>query len=231
MEFESRPESRDVRDRIVRQTEADDEFSIPENIPPVSVGITLVYAMLLAIGTAWCYAGSYPLMSISSVSECALEMLVATGVGLSVVVSVGVIWKYTRLFRSIEIELASRLGHLSPGGVIRLALLSSVAEEILFRGALQISIDTGLGGDGFGLKGYVLTSLIFGLLHTLPKGRTRSVIPWTVFATISGFVLGGAFIMTRNLAVPIIIHFIINSVNMWLIVERAQRRSRDAVTS
>lgn len=80
----------------------------------------------------------------------------------------------------------------------RLALLSLAAgfgEELLFRGLLQGGLAQGLGNG----TGVILASIVFGLAH--PVSRT-----YVAVAGIIGVYLGGLWLVTDNLLVPIVAH-------------------------
>lgn len=99
-------------------------------------------------------------------------------------------------------ELARLLGRVSAGRAVALALLSGVAEEAFFRGALQPRV------------GLVAASLLFGLAHFVPR---RAFLPWTGFSVVAGFLLGGLFELTGNLIAPVVAHALINGVNLSLL--------------
>jgi membrane protease YdiL (CAAX protease family) len=88
---------------------------------------------------------------------------------------------------------------LSSLGVVGLALLSAVGEELLFRGVLQ---------PGIGLLGQ---AALFGLLHQMP-GPSRWV--WSLWATLVGLLLGAAFELTGTLTGPIVAHALVNGLNL-----------------
>lgn len=104
--------------------------------------------------------------------------------------------------RQLHLEFRQIFGPLRTREILAFALLSSVAEELFFRGALQPS------------TGLVVSSLVFGLLHI---GPTRRFVPWTAMAVAMGFLLGALFVVTGELAAPIAAHFTINYVNLQYI--------------
>lgn len=106
---------------------------------------------------------------------------------------------YFHWARVLSRELALRLGPLSVLDVAYLALLSGVAEELLFRGALQPQV------------GFVLASLIFGSVHFVPD---RRFLPWTASALLMGFVLGGLLELTGSIIAPITAHVLVNFFNL-----------------
>jgi len=109
----------------------------------------------------------------------------------------------TRGGRALARGLAELLGPLSARQVVALALLSGVAEEAFFRGALQPRV------------GFVWASLIFGAVHFIPRREFRL---WTLFAVAAGFLLGFLFEATGNLVAPVVAHVAVNGVNLALLV-------------
>lgn len=91
---------------------------------------------------------------------------------------------------------------LSDGEIWLLALSSSIAEELFFRGALQPWC------------GLVLSSLLFAALHIR---LDRRFLPWTVMSLIVGLMLGAMFEWSGSLAGPIVSHFLINLLNLRFI--------------
>lgn len=187
--------------------------SVPEHIPPILLAVSVLYGLLLIVGASWVWINGYSLIEPTGAWEMIQEVSTAVVIALIMLCVVGAAWKYTAIFRHVEGAFAERLADLSGGGVLILALFSAVSEEILFRGAFQTYM-IGILGQAGGLIG---TSLVFGLMHT---GPSRLYLGWTAFAALSGFALGAAFILTGNIIVPIVIHLIINAINMWLIITR-----------
>ncbi len=111
--------------------------------------------------------------------------------------------RHTRAGRALARGLAGLLGPLGHGQVLLLAVLSGVAEEAFFRGALQPRV------------GWVLASVIFGLVHFVPRPEFRL---WTVFSLAAGFLLGFLFEATGNLIAPMVTHALVNGVNLTLLV-------------
>jgi membrane protease YdiL (CAAX protease family) len=70
---------------------------------------------------------------------------------------------------------------------IYISLLAGFSEELLFRGVLQP------------LWGIAAASIIFGALHAATSG-------YFLLATVMGFYMGGLFLYTGNLLVPMSVH-------------------------
>lgn len=118
---------------------------------------------------------------------------------------IGISWQltqHTERGRVLARALAGLLGPLPLPHVLALALLSGVAEEAFFRGALQPRV------------GLVVASLVFGLVHYVPRPEFRL---WTLFSVAAGFLLGWLFEATGNLLAPVTAHFAINAVNLTLL--------------
>jgi hypothetical protein len=113
----------------------------------------------------------------------------------------------TRWGRLLAEELARLLGPLRPATCLLLAAASGIAEEALFRGALQP------------LLGLVGASLLFGIAHLAPR---RALLPWTGFAVLAGFGLGALYDWTGNLVAPVVAHAALNAVNLTLLARRAR---------
>ena len=107
--------------------------------------------------------------------------------------------RFTPWGEALAKALGESLGPLSLRACWGLALLSGVGEELLFRGALQPWF------------GYVAASLVFGLVHFVPR---REFLPWTGFAILAGFGLGWLFEATGNLVAPIVAHIGVNGINL-----------------
>lgn len=99
-------------------------------------------------------------------------------------------------------ELARLLGPVGPVRALLLALLSGVAEEAFFRGALQPRV------------GLVAASLLFGLAHW---GPTPALRPWALYAALAGMGFGALFAWTGTLVAPAAAHVAVNALNLhWL---------------
>ncbi len=114
----------------------------------------------------------------------------------------------TRWGEDLARALAEILGPVSTRSCLVLAAVSGVAEEALFRGALQP------------LLGFTAASLLFGLAHFVPR---RELLPWTLFTLAAGFGLGALYAWTGNLLAPVIAHAGVNAVNLRLLTNRLAR--------
>ena len=142
----------------------------------------------------------------SPVQDLALGLLV--GAAIVIVSFLSVV--YTDWGSALAREMAATIGPLGTPNALLLAFASGLAEEMFFRGALQPRV------------GLVAASLLFACVHFIPR---RALLPWTAFAGIAGFVLGGLFVWTGNLIAPVTAHILINAVNLPLLEHRFARET------
>lgn len=193
--------------------------------PEISVSPTRVvraglsfYAVMMAVALVW-RMGFYgePILFVSTFDESAgVNLLVDLGLGLGaggglVAVSFFAVDR-TRWGREMAVELASALGPIGVPNAVLLAFASGMAEEMFFRGALQPRV------------GLVAASLLFALLHFLPR---RALWPWTVFALAAGLLFGGLFQWTGNLIAPVTAHIVVNAVNLPVLERRFGQAARE----
>lgn len=105
----------------------------------------------------------------------------------------------------LEDSLGRLMQGVDFGQVVALALLSGFAEELFFRGGVQLS------------WGLLPASLLFALLHTGPGAGFRL---WTLFAGIAGLLLGGLLLWRGNLLAPMLAHFLVNAINLRRLARR-----------
>lgn len=100
-------------------------------------------------------------------------------------------------------ELGQALVHLGvgPKEALLLSLLSTLAEEVFFRGALQ-GLFRDLGGWGVGLQ-----ALLFALFHPAPK----AAFAYPLYTGVAGVLFGLAFLFTGSLIPGILAHFLHNA--------------------
>ncbi|HEX2988644.1 MAG TPA: CPBP family intramembrane glutamic endopeptidase [Chloroflexota bacterium] len=128
---------------------------------------------------------------------------VAVGLLLAVAIALGSRAFFSRftpeLIRTLFVPI---LGHTTSREVALMALLPGLGEELLFRGTIQPEI------------GLVWTSLVFGALHS---GFSRELLPYGLWATGVGAILGGLYMVTGNLWGCIAAHSVVNAMGaLWL---------------
>jgi len=189
------------------QPEENREVSVvaPGGREPSVVKLALLfYGALFAAALAWSiWSGRSIFYGTPAAAEDGVSPLLDVGLGLAVAAATIAlsrkITECTRWGDAMGRALAELLGRRSLRDCIVLAVSSGVAEEAFFRGVLQPAL------------GWLLASLIFGLVHLAPK---RELLPWTGFALCAGLVLGALFEITGNLVAPVVAHVGINAVNL-----------------
>ncbi len=127
------------------------------------------------------------------------------------------VYKFTWA-QELHKEFRSIFGPLRSIEIFTFAAVSSAAEEIFFRGVMQIEL------------GIIASSLIFGALHLATDKR---LIVWSLQAAIMGFVLGGLYWFSGDLLAPVTAHFVINYQNLHFInnYDPVQKMPRSLVLS
>jgi membrane protease YdiL (CAAX protease family) len=91
--------------------------------------------------------------------------------------------------------------------LVGISCLAGLGEEMLFRGLIQDLVAGPLGAWG----ALALASVLFGLLHAIS-------LTYAVVATLMGAYLGGLYLLTGNLLVPVIAHALYDLVVLvWLL--------------
>lgn len=123
-------------------------------------------------------------------------------------------WRpFAELVRIVD-ELLAPLFHQCR--VIELAAISALAglgEEMLFRGVIQEAVGQWVGGPTGVWVGLAAAAVLFGLLHRI----TRT---YAVLAGAIGLYLGGIWLATDNLMVPITAHAAYDFLAMVYFVRR-----------
>ena len=99
-------------------------------------------------------------------------------------------------FRRVVEELVEPLFAGAPvTHVVALALMAGVGEEALFRGVVQGGLTDMIGW----LPALLIASVLFGVVHWLTG-------LYALLAGVVGLYLGGLYLLTGNLLVPIVVH-------------------------
>jgi membrane protease YdiL (CAAX protease family) len=160
------------------------------------------------------YLHPAPVFALDPPARSLLSLSLGLLVASSVVVVTKILVRRTRWARSLHVELRSMLGSVDAREIVVLAVASGVAEEMFFRGALLPSV------------GVVVSSLVFGAVHV---GRPfRRFMPWTVWATVMGFVFAGIHALTGELLGAVVAHVLINHENLHYLRSHDPDRRRGA---
>jgi membrane protease YdiL (CAAX protease family) len=115
----------------------------------------------------------------------------------------------------LEDNFRNLLGPVSVGAAAWMAMLSAVAEEMVFRGLLLRLLlpDTDASLVRM-VVAVAVTALVFGLLHV---GPDRSYLPWTAFAIALGLLFGAITVVTGDIVAVVVAHLTINYFNFLAI--------------
>lgn len=179
-------------------------------MPGMKLGpVSLFYGLLLAAACGWSFVrgdGQPYLLPGWPFAIEEPELLNAAFLGFcsgaAAVLASRLLSTYFLWAQRLDYAFRSILGPMSLWQIAFVTLLSSVAEEAFFRGALQ---------PGLGL---IPTALLFGALHVGPSWR---FLPWTLMAIGLGLWLGYLFECTGTLLAPIVCHGTINLLELLAI--------------
>lgn len=182
-----------------------DEAGPPDDsspAPPSMVRMAAIfYAGMTAVAFAWAgIAGRLPFWIEGPPDSQSILRWSAVGVlgGLWVVIASRLMMRL-RFAQDMAAIMRQMLGPLTWRQAFLLALMSSIGEELLFRGAMQPTL--GLG----------LTCLIFAAMHW---PMSAQLIPWTISAGLMGYAFGWSFDRSGHVLGPVIAHFVINFINL-----------------
>jgi hypothetical protein len=166
-----------------------------------------LYGIMAALSVAWGLFRDRPNVWYHPEPLLALPWYVtlpagaAAGAALGYAVSLLSVWMSHRVrwARELMEEFRGVLGGFDTREILMIAALSSLGEELFFRGVLLA--ETNL----------TISSLAFGLLHV---PTSRRMIPWTLQAIAMGFLLGLLYLLSGDLTVCVATHFVINARNL-----------------
>ena len=169
--------------------------------PPRRLVLSLAVAVEGGLVLLWLVLGDLLGLKPSTQGEFTLQS-VAMGAIATLPLMLTMIWisnsrfpPFQNLVQKVEKLLVPFMARLTTVDFALIAVLAGFGEEGLFRGVIQ----GGLSGEIPPAAALVLASVLFGLLHLVTP-------MYGVIATIFGLYLGGLYIMTGNLVVPVIVH-------------------------
>jgi membrane protease YdiL (CAAX protease family) len=108
-------------------------------------------------------------------------------------------WPFSDVLRVVDELLVPMFRDCRLVDLAVIAALAGLGEEMLFRGVIQDAVAGRMGGP-YGLWiGLAVASLLFGLAHPFSSG-------YFVLTVLMGLYLGGIWIATDNLLVPVMAH-------------------------
>lgn len=161
------------------------------------LGIAAGSVAVLWRGDPWAHPS--PWLDLQPAAAHAYSALLGLTVGLGVALMTRPLVTRYDWARRLSDELRPVARLMSPAGILMVAILSALGEELLFRSVVQPA--TGLW----------IQALLFGLAHQLP-GRARWI--WVAWAAVMGLVLGAMFQLTGSLLGPVLAHAAVNGLNL-----------------
>jgi hypothetical protein len=141
--------------------------------------------------------------------ELETDLIIGTLLGISVVFLSQLMNRSFQWSQRLTAQLKSILGQITRRDALVLAIMSSVGEEILFRGLLLPTM------------GLFTSSILFGIAHGISPGspggtasHLKQFYPLVIAAIIMGFAFGICVNYTGNIFGAIIAHFTINLLNL-----------------
>ena len=175
---------------------------------------SIVYLVLAVAGLLWIgwQRGAIPLaLFLPPPREAWIDAFAGLGAAAALLAAWALARRWLPIAAALETRLRASLGPVSAAEAWGLALLSGVAEEVFFRGAMQPA------------WGWPAATLLFGLLHS---GRGRELLVWTASALLAGAVLGGLMAWRGTLLAPILCHVAVNAVQLRRILATAEPAPR-----
>jgi membrane protease YdiL (CAAX protease family) len=169
-----------------------------------SVAYALITTGALAIGHAfdrgWLVSYPAPWLPLSGFEAHAFGLVLGGVFAAAVVLGTRVLVENTSWAKALHRDLRPMTEGLDGAGILVIAALSAVAEELVFRGLLMPWL------------GLVPQALLFGMVHAQLSGPSRWV--WVTWASVVGLALGAIFALTGSLLGAVLAHGLINAINL-----------------
>ncbi|WP_437525832.1 CPBP family intramembrane glutamic endopeptidase [Sorangium sp. So ce726] len=163
----------------------------------VLAALAISLCLVLRDGLPWIHPS--PWLALPPLAALLMSATLGLTLAAGVVVMTRVAVARFSWARRLHAELRPVARDFSLGQILLLAGLSSLGEELLFRGLLTP------------LLGVPLSAILFGLMHQM-RGPSRWV--WIGWAVGVGAGLGAIFAATGSLVGPILAHAVVNAVNL-----------------
>jgi hypothetical protein len=179
----------------------------PASDHALAVKLAAAYAVVAAVGgvLAWRYGGERvfehpdPWIRSSRFVGASLSALLGVAYAFMIVLGTRATVRRFEWARQLHHELSPIARRLGTAGIVVIAGLSSLGEELVFRAFLQENV------------GLLAATAIFGAVH---QTRGQSRWAWALWATAVGLGLALIYAATGSLAGPLIAHGLVNAVNL-----------------
>ncbi|HKY39397.1 MAG TPA: CPBP family intramembrane glutamic endopeptidase [Polyangiaceae bacterium] len=169
-----------------------------------SVAYALIAAGAIALGHGFdrtsliSYPGSW--LPLSGLEAHTFSLVLGGAFAVLVVLGTRVLVENVGWARNLHRDLRPMTLRLDGAGILAIATLSALAEELVFRGLLLPWV------------GLLPQALLFGVAHAQLSGPSRWV--WVAWASVVGLALGAMFQLTGSLLGPMLAHGLINGLNL-----------------
>jgi len=130
----------------------------------------------------------------------AFSLVLGGAFAAAVVVGTRVLVEHASWAKNLHRDLRPMTVGLDATGIVMIAALSALAEELVFRGLLLPWL------------GVLPQAVLFGVVHAQLSGPSRWV--WVTWASVVGLALGVIFVLSGSLAGPLLAHAAINALNL-----------------
>jgi len=179
------------------------EVKLERRVPPF-YGL-FFYGFLFSVAWVWTTGLGMSARQLWMPRNLALEIAVGLGAGLVLVVVTPWATAGLRSLRELEREFGWILGQQRAWECVYLAILSGVAEEFFFRGAMLHAMKPWMA------------LVVFACLHWPINAQWRA---WPFTALLAGTVLTAEQMWTGTLIAPTLTHVMANAVNMLRITRK-----------
>ena len=168
----------------------------------VAYAVIAIGALALAHGFERGSLLSYPdpWLPLTGLEAHAFSVVLGAAFAGAIVVGTRVLVEHAAWAKNLHRDLRPMTVGLDVTGIVMIAALSALAEELVFRGLLQPWL------------GLLPQALIFGFVHAQLSGPSRWV--WVAWASVVGLALGIMFALTGSLLGPLLAHALINALNL-----------------
>jgi membrane protease YdiL (CAAX protease family) len=169
-----------------------------------SVAYALIAVAALALGLGFerpsLLTHPAPWLPLVGLESHAFSLVLGSAFAALVVVGTRVLVKNVGWAKNLHRDLRPMTLRLDGAGILAIASLSAVAEELVFRGLVLPWV------------GLLPQALLFGVAHAQLSGPSRWV--WVAWASVVGLALGVIFQLSGSLVGPIVAHALINGLNL-----------------
>jgi membrane protease YdiL (CAAX protease family) len=169
-----------------------------------SVAYAVIAASALVVGHVFdrpsLLSHGEPWLPLAGVESVVFSLVLGGAFAALVVLGTRVLVEHVGWAKKLHRDLRPITAQLDALGIVAIAALSALAEELVFRGLLQPWI------------GVLPQALLFGVAHAQLSGSSRWV--WVAWATVVGLAFGAIYALSGSLLGAMLAHAVINGLNL-----------------